>query len=62
MQKLKDLKQFLSALEDWKNEVDRALQDAAENEARAKALREKTAPKDALVLDLAAYRAMRASA
>ena len=62
MQKLKDLKQFLSALKDWKAEVDRALQDAAENEARAKALREKTAPKDALVLDLAAYRAMRASA
>lgn len=67
MKLFKDLKFALSTLKDWQEEVERAFAVAEEN-ARQSALwfddKERYVPvqKTATILDLAAYRSMKASA
>lgn len=64
MRKLRNLLQTLSALQDWQEEVERAYAVAEANAAAYKALVEEpqTEGNSAVVINLAAYRALRASA
>lgn len=67
MQKLRDLIDTLQLLNDWRQDLERAYETAADNDERCAdwlGALEPEAPvqKEALLLDLAAYRALKASA